>query len=75
MRINVELEPLFLERLADARAKLAAIDAPFADALTEDREAVNALNESLLKLQEFYQADVIGQLGLSFFFSDADGDQ
>ena len=73
--IDVNLEPLFKELLADSREKLAAINAPFADALYEDREGVEELSDSLLKLQQFYQVDVIGQLGLRVFFSDADGDQ
>jgi predicted lipoprotein len=57
-----------------ARRALEAIDGPLTQAVQTDAASVRAASDRLGELQSVIQVDIIGALGLSLNFNDADGD-
>ncbi|HEY1099263.1 MAG TPA: imelysin family protein [Myxococcota bacterium] len=53
---------------------LEAVDAPFAVAVTDDRDGIAAADAALATLQRVIQADLLNVLSLTLAFNDNDGD-
>lgn len=60
--------------VAVARAALQRVDRPLREALTGDRPDVQAVADAITELERTVATEVVGRLGVTVGFSDADGD-
>lgn len=71
---GVNLEGEVQGALTTARATIEAVPAPYANALSAEREKVEEADAALKELQLLFQIDLMGRLMLPQVFNDADGD-
>ncbi|MEZ4299905.1 MAG: imelysin family protein [Polyangiaceae bacterium] len=71
---NPDLDDRVHKAFADAKAKIEAIPPPFRTAVTDHPADVDAAYESALTLKRTLATEVVGVLGATLRFNDADGD-
>lgn len=71
---NASLDDRVVAGLADARAKILAIPAPFRTAITANPAAVETAYQSVRDVKNTMTTEVAGALGTTLKFNDNDGD-